>query len=218
MNRVAQSIPPGSRLADSYSPLSANDYLALKQNGFDGVGRYLDNVTSEEIDDALAAGLGVFFIRTADNFDGAWMVTKAETLGIPKPTTLVIDDESLTVPEPQAFAEIDACAATIQKGGFSECLYDGWEGDLNAAQLEALPNVHHYWRSGSAVPIPSCEFVCYQIRGKMNVKVAGVLIDESFTEFDLKGRSMTWCIDGLVLRSEAPTLPSLPPSGDDEAA
>lgn len=193
MTRVAQSIPPGSRIADMFTPLTANGCLALKANGYDGVGRYLDNLTSAEIDFIHAAGLKVFGIRTADNFDGAWMVAKALSIGLAPRTSLVIDDESLTIPEATAFAEIDACAVTIQKGGFAECLYDGWEPDMTAAQLYALPNVHHYWRSASAVPIPDCEFCLYQIRGRSNVTVAGILIDENFAENDLRGRSMTWC-------------------------
>jgi hypothetical protein len=192
-NRVAQHIPPGARCADMFQTLSKAQAVSLKANGYDGVGRYLENLTPDEVQHILDAGLKLWAIATADHFDGAWMVARAKALGFPAGTTLVMDLESDHDPASAVFAQIDACAASINAGSFTNMLYVGCDQPLTAQQVYQLQNVHLYWRSASKVPCPDCEFTMYQIRGRSNIVVAGVQLDEDWVENDLKGRTPFWC-------------------------
>lgn len=192
MNLVSEHIPVASRLADMWTPLTANDCLRLKAAGIDGVGRYLDNLTAPELQWIFAAGLKLFVIMHADDFDGARAVLRMQHLGLPAETMCVIDLESDHDPEVQVFQDVDRCAATINKASFLACLYVGCDQPLSGARLFALPNVTLYWRSASWVPEPDCGFAFYQLRGGANVMVAGVLVDLSMTELDKRGRAPRW--------------------------
>lgn len=193
MTRVASSIPPGTKLADTYAILTLENYRALKLNGFDGVGRYLENLTSAEVDAAHQAGVKIFAIMTADHFDGAWGVAKARSIGLPTGTTIVMDLESDHDAASDVFAAIDQCALIINQGGYKSMLYVGCQQPLTATQLYALVNVHLYWRSASfGMPTPECGWAMFQVHGAANIRVGGVLVDISFAEPDEKWRSATW--------------------------
>lgn len=193
MTRVARPIPAGTKIADTYSVLTLANYQALKLQGIECVGRYLENLTSAEVDAAHAAGVKIFAIMTADHFDGAWAVMKARQIGLPAGTMISMDLESDHDPASEVFAEIDACAKTINANGFLSCLYVGCDQPLTAAQVYALPNVARYWRSASfGLPVPACGWCMFQCHGAANVTVGGVLVDLGFAEPDEKWRSATW--------------------------
>lgn len=180
--RVAE-IPFGAVGIDCLSPISAEvakeiaaHVLPGTRTGVTFAFRYLENLTAEELDGLLAAGLGVAFVgegrvegwdAQSGAADAERELARAEALRLPASAspllTLACDLEGMAgcTPE-QAGAYGAAWARSIIARGFAPEVYVGDEVPLSPMALYELPFVG-YWRSLSNVQqISVADFGVYQ--------------------------------------------------------
>jgi hypothetical protein len=209
MTVVVQSIPSGSRLYDTIAPYTPTTLAALKSAGADGViGYYGGNLTTDAVAAAHAIGLGVVGVSYSrapgwtptavlGRLDAVATLAHLALLALPRSTAgLLMRDWAdvegvLTGVDPTPY--LDARAAAIVAGGLLAGIYVGAAAGLAAAPLYALPQVTGYWRSGSDVPTPACEWMLTQCR-PLDQTRAGIDVDVDFAEHDLRGRSATWWV------------------------
>lgn len=113
-------------------------------------GGYLDELTAQEIEGQLAAGLGLWVGGFAKQFDGKHLVARAKLLGIPLGATIFFDVEAITDDAPTLIGKLNACTSDIQSAGYLAMGYFGAQQPLTSDEMSALV-VSRYWRSGSLI-------------------------------------------------------------------
>lgn len=142
---------PGQRFVDSY-PLSAGGTRAqldaVRASGIDGVILYLGVATAARVADAVAAGLAVMCVTTANHYDGATAAAECKALGLPAGCTVWLDvegQEAWQTPAADLAAKIDAWARAVEAAGYVPGLYAGAPQPLTSGELWAL-SVKRYWK------------------------------------------------------------------------
>ena len=194
MSRIAAPASLNARGFDTYAQLTAADYAALKAHGFDFVVRYVENLSTYEVDACLSAGLAIMGVTIADDFNPATTVADAKNnAGLPPGTTLFLDLEGVSLPSAALKAKCAAWANGVKVAGYVPGVYVGAACGLTAEELWELPFVR-YWKSASSVPEPAhAGFCMYQLL-PCNQRIAGAEVDVDFVQQDFLGRVPTWCV------------------------
>lgn len=202
MTGVVRPAPLFSKLVDRLAPISHELASALKANGIEAVGRYVETLTAYERDGLFEAGLGILLLSKAPlslltatfgTSHAGDLVGHATRLGAPAGAHFMIDLEAQSGSHADILAYDNALSGAIKGAGFIPLAYVGAGQLLSSAELLALPSVHLYWRGGSlGIPEPSCGFALWQIP-PLEQTVSNAIVDVSVTGADLRGRRpMLW--------------------------
>lgn len=159
-------------------------------------GGYLDQLTVQEIEAHLEAGLGIWGIGFAKQFDGKHLVARAKLLGLPLGATLAFDVEGDLGDVPELIAKINACTNDIQNAGYLAMAYFGAPQPLTSDEMSDLV-VSRYWRAGSLIrdrfgKVAAPERGWCLLQYAPQHIVHGVMIDGGRTKRDYRGDVMTW--------------------------
>jgi hypothetical protein len=193
---VARPSKPFTRGVDCLAPMANNVARMFRADGYEFVGRYLENLTADERDGIFAANLGILLLTEATiglldadvgTSRGNQSVKRAIALEAPPTLHIVIDLESAKG-DPVA-VYVDAFHEALVKGTYDSMLYVGADQPLDANQLFALQTTR-YFRSGSHVPVPQCDWCCNQLR-PLDQIIHGQRVDFDIIEADCEGRTPT---------------------------
>ncbi len=161
---VAQETPDGSLVVDCYQPLDLAACLQLAALGMKGVARYIDNLTSREIEWIVDHGhMGLMLVKACRK--GGWVPTPLEgtadgqaiahaaaVLGFPRGVSAWIDLEGSggTAESEAAYANTAFAEMGYTLGG----IYVGAGCHLDGFALYHDLTCSRYWKSGSNVPTP----------------------------------------------------------------
>lgn len=151
---------------DTTARLTRDQYAAIRALGIVFAGRYLGDLTSEEIDDAHAAGVGILPVQHAHA--AGWQPTGA--LGREDGTRAVQDARGAGIPCMPLWNDLEGChpasnedeiatyaagwASALRVAGYEPRVYVGAGVPGDGLTLYALPYVG-YWKSQSIVPTPA---------------------------------------------------------------
>jgi hypothetical protein len=188
------------RVVDTYGRVPRPLMAWLRSQGFTVLGRYLDNLTAEEIADAFAEDLGILAIRFSrgngwhpsallGQADSLSTVTKARAVGYEHGAAIGCDlegcDPATTVDDATAY--LDAWPVQVIPS-WPAMLYVGAAQPLSGVQLYRIPGFTLYWRSCSSVPDLPCSYALLQTRpGNVLLGPPGArqLFDVNQPELDL---------------------------------
>lgn len=221
----AKPCPPFSLGVDCLAPMSASTAKAFAALGVKWVGRYLENLTADEVTGIHAAGLAIALLiegRTHDlgaalgNQVGMAAATKAMALGVPPGVNMTVDiEETGNAAAADVAAYANEVGAVLKRYGYAGSCYPGAGLPFNAQQLYALA-LGPYWRGGSlGIPEPACGFAILQLF-PLDQVVEGQRVDFSVSQKDFRGRSMTmwWPADPAERETVPEGLPDPPSTGD----
>lgn len=188
---VVQATPETAAF-DTYSRVTRpSDFVPEKS----ARGGYLDQLTAQEIEAQLEAGLGLWLIGFAKQFDGKHLVARAKLLGIPIGATIAFDVEAITDDVPTLISKANACTSDIQNAGYLAMAYFGMPQPLTSDEMSALL-VSRYWRAGSRIrdrfgkiAAPERGWCCLQKAPQYALH--GVTIDDDRIIADYHGDVMT---------------------------
>jgi len=162
--RLAVPCPAGALGFDTDERPTAAQYQLLRALGFRFACRYLGDLTSAEVDDALDAGVGIIPVQHAhlpgwspDTLkgadDGARAVHHAAVAGLPA-CTLWADIEGCAGSAADLAGYVRAWCASPVKAGFEA---GGYIGSGTPGDSETLWRLDFtgYWKSQSDVPTPA---------------------------------------------------------------
>lgn len=193
------SVPLGSRGADMAQALTSAAAQALRGAGLDYVCRYLGGLDPHELDEILAADLGLQLVtysrapgwapsRAIGQSDGATDLAHLQALSVPAGALVWIDLEGVSGTAADTAAWIDARSAVLVGAGYVAGAYVGDSPILNGAELYALVHVSRYWRGfNQGIPEPKCGW-CQLQTFPPNQMLAGIEIDRDFAQSDYAGR------------------------------
>jgi hypothetical protein len=173
-----------------------------KLAGFKWVGRYLHNLTAQEVSIIFAMKLGIApltFAPTAVVLTastgvqyGTQAVHQARGLQIPPKVDITVDYES-PMAGSDGPAHLTGFWQQLVGNGYGDCLYVGGPEDLNAGQLMAQPFTG-YWKGGGQVPEPACGWKNIQLEPLEGVTFGGAKCDANVSKSDYRGRAyqMWW--------------------------
>lgn len=198
---VVRHAPLFAKIVDTLSPVSTFAAAALKSIGIEAVGRYLENLSDSERDALFQAGLGILPLSKAPasplsaDFGRAhadFLLQRATALEVPLGVHVMVDFEAQSGTHSEVLAYDESLTRELARLGYIPLAYVGQPQPLSAVELFQLPDVHLYWRGGSAdIPEPNCGFALWQIPPLDQVLVAGLLVDMSITGEDQRGRRTT---------------------------
>jgi hypothetical protein len=203
MTVVVQPVPPGSKLFDTIAALTPTRLRAFQEAGADGIVAYLGlNLTADVVANAHSLGMGVApvspsrpnaWIPTADlgEEDADEVLEQLAALALPIGGLVDWADVEGCGADPTAY--VNTRSAKLVGASLFAGMYVGAGALLSAPALYALPQVTHYWRSCSDVPMPACQWVLQQCRPG-NLSAGGTLVDIDFAEQDLRGRAASWWV------------------------
>ncbi len=203
----------GARLVDSL-PFSkggtAEQAVALKRTGVDGLIGYLGAMNSKRLGYVLDAGLSFMPVTFAGEYkDGAAdEIAQLKALDIPKGTTVWLDLEGLdawNTPVDELENLIESWATNIVDAGYMAGLYVGAPQPFTGRQLYMLKNITRYWLGiGRCVgkdgldAYPKCGWCLRQDwHGQGNGmlwKDTGVFVDTNGVQCDHFGRLPAWVV------------------------
>lgn len=200
---VARHAPLFAKIVDTLSPISPFAASALKSIGIEGVGRYLENLSTSERDGLFQAGLAILPLSKAPASPltaefgvshAEFLLQKAAALEITLGVHMMVDFEAQNGTHADVLAYNEALTKTIAHAGYIPLAYVGQPQPLSPAELFQLPDVHLYWRGGSlGVTEPRCGFALWQIPPLDQTLVAGLHVDVSVAGADLRARQpMLW--------------------------
>jgi hypothetical protein len=222
MNRIVVDVPHGSLGFDCDQRLSLEQYQGMRALGFRFVMRYLGDLTSDEVDDALGADMMIGAIQhahlsgwTVDAHpgaeDGRRAVRDANMAALPlMPLWADLEEPSPSTTTAQiAQWSAEWCAAVVHPGHEAEVYWGaGMPGDAKQVYQLAFTG---YWSSFSNVVVPwRCGFKMRQLyhfpKGECLVRdvfpqgapaiVADVPIDVNVAFNDYLGRKVRLCAAG----------------------
>lgn len=158
-------------------------------------GGYLDQLTAQEVESQLDAGLALWAIGFAKQFDGKHLVARAKLLGLPLGATIAFDVEAITDDPPTLIAKCNACTADIQNAGYLAMAYFGAPQPLTSDEMSSLL-VSRYWRAGSLIrdrygKVAAPERGWCLLQYAPQHVVHGVMIDDDRILRDYRGDVMT---------------------------
>jgi hypothetical protein len=207
MNYETYTPTPGSKWCDTIAHITAGDASALAAAKFEGVFLYAETATQADIDNALAAGLGVAFVMYSPNPGyqpsaslGQQMAAAAcarlKSLSIPGGVSLFVDLETMGGQPADKIAHANAAGDIITAQGFLAGAYIGSGVGLTSLELYDL-HVVRYWHSCSRIldrngelAEPACGWCTLQ-GNPTNYRVpGGPEVDVDVVWQDYEGRSI----------------------------
>lgn len=186
---------------DTWQIITAEKAKALKASGIAGVIRYTDNLTAQEIQGLLSAGLKIGFVSscrgtgwvpTSDmgTRDGKAALAKLKSLGVPVGVTVWADVEGSGGTAQDSVAYLEARGKVLETAGYQHGLYEGYGQKATGAQLAALHYTHGYW-AALALAEPRPSGIGWNMIQLMpgNQSLAGVIVDMNVVQQDQKGRT-----------------------------
>lgn len=195
---AAQAARPWMRGFDSLGAISPAQALRAKAEGFDFVGRYVEDMTIAEVQGLFAAGLAIAplteGITTPGEINaangtalGRARAQMLKALGCPPDVHLWTDHED-PPPGAQSVSYLTDRAAATLAAGFLAGLYLGEPTDLTGPVAYALRGFTGYWRGGGAIPEPLPRgWQIYQAPPLNQPAPWGGLMDVNFTMTDYRG-------------------------------
>jgi hypothetical protein len=192
----------GWRGFDVDRPLTPEEYKTFADLGYSFVARYLPrtlalvagNLTSGEIQDALAAGLAILPVQhvSPDGWYpsmalgtqyGQYAAEYAASIGLPPGMHLWLDLEGVApgVSSGDVFAYCHAWVAAVSLKGYLHGLYCGWRTGLTPGQLYDLP-FDAYWKAynyDDGVPRRG-----YSVVQTTQQEISGVVFDPDVIQAD----------------------------------
>ena len=171
MTGAARAAEPGTLFFDTLSPVTSVQIQIFKGRGFKGVGRYLENLTDDEVAEIHGEGLFIVPITEAriippspgaGDDAGALEVDRARSRGIPQGVHLTIDNEAVHGTAEEDAEYIDAFSLRFTRAAYGGMLYVAQPQPLTGPQMYARPNVDRYWSGASRNPEPDCGYTCFQ--------------------------------------------------------
>lgn len=160
---IAQDVPPGTRVLDTYQPMDLASCLQASALGYGAMVRYIDNLTLREVEWITIDGkMGLMLIRTCrkagwmptqliGTADGQSIAAAAARLGLPKGVSGFLDDE-----EPGGTAEDEIAYLNAGTDAINTyCLAGGYIGSdtrMSSDQLYHRLRMTRYWKAGSNEP------------------------------------------------------------------
>lgn len=211
--RVAE-VPLGTVGIDTASRLTPVTLAAIKAEApsVKFVIRYLPELTSDEIQDIHAAGLGLMLVAhvryagwqptmALGASDAERVCRRARDLNIPPGATVWCDLEGMAGDEDAAVAYENAWCTMAKTWHYEPGDYIGAGVPVSPASLYRRFNTSRYWQSESDVASPSP-------RGYQMIQLtpspedlaaggsllAGIRVDYNITHFDHKGGVPTWIL------------------------
>ncbi len=207
----AVEVPFGAVMLDMLSPLTdavldALDGFVLPgtKTGVTLFGRYLENLTPEELTRVLPRGYGIIPIgesrangyipsAVSGGADGLRETTRMRVLSLPEDITEVCDLEGMGGTAQDTIAYANAYGSCIQTSKRSCMTYVGDGVPLSPAQLYALSDTTLYWHSLSNVQqVATCDYCAIQAYPTQYLSLPGgitLAADVSFIYRDKKGRA-----------------------------
>jgi hypothetical protein len=218
----AVEVPFGAVMLDMLSPLSAEVLDALEgfvlpgtKTGITLFGRYLENLTPDELDRILSRGYGLIFIgesrpngyvpsATSGGADGLREVARMRDLGLPEGVTEVCDLEGMSGTDQDTIAYANAYGSCIQAARYSCMTYVGDSVPLSPAQLYSLAHTTLYWHSLSNVQqVATCDYCAIQAYPTQKLVLPGgitLAADVSFIYRDKRGRAPKMAVSDEYIR------------------
>jgi|SRR5579875_344698 len=206
----AVEVPFGAVMLDMLSPLTEGALDALDgfvlpgtRTGIALFGRYLENLSADEVSRVLARGYGILPIgesrangyipsTASGGADGLREVTRMRALNLPEDITEVCDLEGMGGTEQDTVNYANAYGSCIHAARCSCMTYVGDGVPLSPAQLFALADTTLYWHSLSNVQqVATCDYCAIQAYPTQKLVLPGGIIlaaDVSFIYRDKKGR------------------------------
>jgi len=209
--RVAE-VPLGTLLVDTTQRLTRQNCAALKAAGIKGVIRYLPELTSEEILDIFAEGLGLMLVAhvrypgwqpsmALGAADAERVGRRARELAIPMGAMVWCDLEGMGGTDKDAIAYSNSWVTMLRTFHYEAGAYVGAGVPLTGEQLFKKLLFIAYWKSLSLVPmVESRGYRMYQLTpahedlARGATFIAGVPVDVNVTQFDHKGSPPTWIL------------------------
>ena len=195
---VARAADPFLLGFDVEEPTTPAMLAAARGRGFAWVGRYLNNLSAEELGSIFAANLGVLPYTWAMTHEplsaaagteyGAHMAAIARGLGCPEGVHIAID---LEAPPPGSACgpHVNAMADSLRWAQFGAALYVGVPQPLSGPELFAL-KPDRYIKGGGRASEPSCSWAALQLEPLARLELAGAPVDVAVTKEDYEGRSL----------------------------
>lgn len=202
-------IPVGARLVDTIQVLGPQTLSALRHGvsglPVDGVLRYWESLTEKEVQDTLAAGLGLGIVGYSRA--PGWHATPGDGTRDAAAQLGRCFELRLPIEGLYQWCDLEGCASpaalcsryATEFGDFVSSqkgiggLYVGADQPLTAEELYALQSIHGYWRSQSArIPEPRCGWMMLQLYP--STPAAGVNVDFDVAQTDYRGRQATWIV------------------------
>jgi hypothetical protein len=191
----------GAKGVDTIQMLSETNCKFLKSQGIDFVVRYINLLSTTEIDTILSSGLALQIVTFAKQYDAFEVVKKLQKLGIPREATIYLDLEDESGPSNVLINKINKFGRFISSSGYTAGLYYGAGLVLNSAELWML-EVTRYWESCSREldalghpSIPQCGPCMVQLYPP-NQKLGDITVDYDFIQKDFRNRLPTWIVNG----------------------
>lgn len=148
--RKVRAVPasPESKAFDTLSHVPNAETFV--EDNYEARGGYLDALTVQEIESQVEAGLGLWFIGYAKQFDGKHLVDRAKLLDVPLGATIAFDVEAITDDAPTLITKLNACTHDIESAGYLAMAYFGAQQPLTSDEMTDLA-VTRYWRAGSLI-------------------------------------------------------------------
>ena len=196
---IARPPPLFSLGFDILGPVSGAMVQDAKLAGYKWIGRYLHNLTAQEVSLIFAQKMGLWLLTYAPTNVvltastgvqyGGQAVHQARSLSVPPSVDITADYES-PMAGSDGPAHLTGFWQQLVGNSYGDCLYVGGPEDLNAGQLMALPFTG-YAKGGGEVPEPSCGWKVLQLEPLEGVTFGGVKCDADVCKADYKGRQVT---------------------------
>lgn len=199
------AIPEGTKLLDSWQPLDAHAYATVKSIGYEGVGRYVDDLTQTEIEAARSAQVGIFLFKTCRDpgwipskiyaeHDAAFVKKHFGELQLPAEaiSTFFIDHEGPGGTAQDEIDYINRCYDLLWPEFRGPGLYVGYGTKLGPSALYYRLKVKRYMKSGSQVPVVANRGYCLVQEYPLDVvfkELPGHRFDKDYAQTDLLGGS-----------------------------
>jgi hypothetical protein len=152
--------PPGTLVADTFTPMPRVGADSLFTSGFRAIVRYTENVSADEIANCTAAGLGVIFITeglavsTVPTADLGWNMgygacARLAELGIPARATVFSDLEGQGKSAADWIAYANAHANAVTEAGYLAGGYFGFGVGLTGPEMFSVRNMTRYGKGAS---------------------------------------------------------------------
>lgn len=171
----AAVLPPFALGFDCLEPFRSegevHDFRDAADWGFVYAGRYLENLTQDEVGWLHGVGWSVLLFCEARVSplsgetgieDGTRELRRLRELETPRTVCATIDLEAAHGAPSDVDAHTRAMSRLLVQGGYSAPVYVGDRCVLDGKELYALPDVHGYLASPSSIPEPACGYLWRQ--------------------------------------------------------
>jgi hypothetical protein len=131
-------IPPNVLGVDTVANLAASECRALANLGYKFRGGYIDEMTPQEVQGQLGAGLPLLLYTYANEFDPEHTLDRLATLGILAGAHIVLDVEAVTIEAAQLIEKINAWGEGLLNHAYLPTIYFGSMSLLTSREMTEL--------------------------------------------------------------------------------